>query len=339
MDLPDITIKPQPLYKLVYGTTKSWLLITAIEFNLFDLTVEYKTADEISAKLNTHKANTALFLNALCAIDLLEKKDWAYRNTELSDTFLVREKQCYLGRFLTLAETWNFSSREQMKERIKKGPISQAATEGDLQDMFAPHVNDMKNYARSGISQLMAGQISRLPGFAGMKKMLELGGAHGMDTIAATQKSPNLQGIVFDTPGVIKTTRNIIAEYGMQERISVMEGDYTTDPIGSGYDLIYAKATLSFFKDDLDSIFTKIHDALNPGGIFVSVHDGLTCQGTQPADMVISWLPTGLCFRDMTLDRDVIPDAMLRVGFKTIKVTPLDFPLGDSMDMCVGQKA
>ncbi len=338
MQLPDLTIKPQALYKLVYGTTKSWLLITAIEFNVFDLTVEYKTADDIAAKLNTHRANTALFLNALCAIDLLEKRDWAYRNTELSNTFLVRGKQCYLGKFLTMAETWNFSSREQMKARIKNGPEPRTEISGDRQDMFAPHVNDMKNYARSGISQLMAEQISRLPGFAGMKKMLELGGGHGMDTIAVTQKSSDLQGIVFDTPGVIKTTRNIIAEYGMETRVSVMEGDYTTDPIGSGYDLIYAKATLSFFKDNLDPILTKIHDVLNPGGVFVSVHDGLTCEGTKPADMVISWLPTGLGFRDMTLERDVIPDAMLKAGFKTVKVTPLDCPLGDSMDMCVGKK-
>ena len=339
MQLPDITIKPRALYKLVYGTTKSWLLITAIEFNVFDLTVEYKTADEIAAELDTHKANTALFLNALCAIDLLEKKNRAYRNTELSDTFLVRGKDCYLGKFFTMAETWNFATREQMKGCIKNGPIPQTETTGDREDMFAPHVNDMKNYARSGVSQLMAEQISRLPGFDGMKKMLELGGAHGMDTIAVTGKSTGLQGVVFDTPGVIKTTRNIIAEYGMEKRVSVMEGDYTTDPIGSGYDLIYAKATLSFFKDNLAPLFTKIHDALNPGGIFVSVHDGLTCENTKPADMVISWLPTGLCSRDMSFGRDVIPDAMLNAGFKTVKVTPLDCPMGEAMDMCVGKKA
>lgn len=338
MQLPDISIKPEMLYKLVYGTTKSWLLITAIEFEVFDLTAEYRAADEIAAILKTHKANTILFLNALCAIDLLEKKDQAYRNTPLSDTFLVRGKDCYLGQFLTISEQWNFQTREQMKESIKNGPAPHTDKIGDREDMFAPHVNAMRNYARSGIAQFMAKQISRLPEFAGMKKMLELGGAHGMDCIAVTQKSAELQGIVFDTPSVIKTTRNIISEYGMEKRVTVMEGDYTTDPIGVGYDLIYAKATLNFFKDNLDPLFTKIHGALNPGGIFISVHDGLTNEGTTPPNMVISWLPTGLSSRDLSLDRDVIPDAMLRAGFKTVKITPLSFSMGDSMDMCIGRK-
>ncbi|MGD9826159.1 MAG: methyltransferase dimerization domain-containing protein [Desulfobacter sp.] len=39
--------------------------------------------------LRTHEANTTLFLNALCLIQLLKKENGAYRNTELSDTFLI----------------------------------------------------------------------------------------------------------------------------------------------------------------------------------------------------------------------------------------------------------
>jgi hypothetical protein len=124
----------------------------------------------------------------------------------------------------------------------------------------------------------------------------------------------------------------------MEKRVTVMEGDYGTDPIGSGYDLIYAKATLSFFRDNFNPLFRKIYEALNPGGVFVSVHDGLTDESTKPTDMVVSWLPTGLTSGDFSLDQDMIPDAMLEAGFKTVKIKPIPFSMGESMDMCIGRK-
>ncbi len=338
MQLPDLTLTPKPLFDFLYGTTRSWLMITAIELKVFDLTIENKTARDIAAALETHKINTTLFLNALCAIELLTKENDAYRNTALSDTFLVQGKDCYLGELLMHCDQWHFKTRQQMAEAIKNGPGPDAETFDDMGTMFAAHVKAMGNYSRTGNAQGIAKEISKLPEFDRMKKMLDLGGAHGMDCIAVIQKSAALKGVIFDTPAVIKITRDIIAEYDMEKRIAVMEGDYATDHIGSGYDLIYAKATLNFFKDNLHPLFAKIHDALNPGGVFVSVHDGLTQEGTRPSDMVISWLPTSLSSRDLSFDRDIIPDAMLEAGFRTVKTTPIPFSMCGSMDMCIGRK-
>jgi predicted TPR repeat methyltransferase len=235
-------------------------------------------------------------------------------------------------------DQWNFETRHQMAAAIKNGPGPDAEKFDDMGAMFASHVKAMGNYSRTGNAQHIAYKISKLSEFSRMKKMLDLGGAHGMDCIAVTQKSESLKGVVFDTPAVINITREIIAEYDMENRIAVMEGDYATDPIGSGYDLIYAKATLNFFKDDLHPLFKKIYDALNPGGVFVSVHDGLTEEGTKPSDMVISWLPTSLSSQDLSFDRDIVPDTMLEAGFRTVKVTPIPFSMCGSMDMCIGRK-
>lgn len=41
------------------------------------------------------------------------------------------------------------------------------------------------------------------------------------------------------------------------DRIEVLEGDYLQDPIGEGYDLIWASGTLSFARHDIDSVMKK----------------------------------------------------------------------------------
>lgn len=339
MQLPDLSITPKRLYDLLSGTTTSWLLITAAEFRLFNLTVEKKTAPEIATSLQSHAVNTTLFLDALCAMGLLAKEDGFYRNTELSSTFLVTGKECYLGELFLIAEQWNFQTRAELRDAIKNGPTPQPDISGDMEKMFAPHVQIMRNMARSGTSQLLSKEISKLPEFAAMGKMLDLGGAHGMDCIAITGSHPSLKGVVFDKPAVVAVTRKIIAEYDMEERVSTIGGNYAADPIGSDYDLIFAKSTLHFYKDTFQPLFTKIHAALKPGGIFVSVHDGHTEERTKPEDTVISWLPSRLKSGDKSLDRDTIPDAMLQAGFKTVKITPLPSSHGGSMDMCIGKKA
>ena len=337
MKLQELNISPESFIDLQYGTTRAWLLITAVEFKLFNLTVEEKTAQEIAEALKTHEANTELFLNSLCSIELLSKKNGAYRNTELAETFLVEGRHTYLGEYIYMSEQWNFQSREQMKQLIQNGPLPPQETVDYSGDYFADYVNTMKNFARSGVSQLTSRLISGLPEFKGMRKMLELGGAHGMDCIATVMQHPTLEGVVFDKPAVVLHTKEVISEYGMEDRVSVLGGDYAEDSIGSGYDLVYAKATLNFMKDNLVPLFEKIHDALNPGGVFISVHDGLTDEKTKPADMVISWLPTGMSSIDFSLERELIPEVMLKSGFKSVQLLPYSFAFGD-MDMVVGRK-
>lgn len=338
MQLPELSITPEKLFYLNNGTTRSWLLMTAVEFKVFTFTVEKKTAAEIASHLKSHETNTALFLNALCALDLLEKRNGTYKNTAFSDTFLVVGKECYLGEFIFHMEQWNFQTREEMKEAILNGPPSGAPTSYDMGSMYAPHIHTMKNYARSGVAQLMSQEVSRIPEFPEMRSMLELGGAHGMDCIATVLKHPSLHGVVFDHPAVVEVTKEIIAEYALEERVTVMGGDYAADPIGGGYDLIYAKATLNFYKDDFSTLFKKIYKALNSGGVFVSVHDGLTDERTRPAAMVISWLSSGLKASDLSLDRDMIPDAMLQAGFKSVTIKPIPFYMGNAMDLCIRRK-
>ena len=77
-----------------------------------------------------------------------------------------------------------------------------------------------------------------------------------------------------------------IREYGMEERVSVMAGDYLTGDIGQEYDLIWACATLNFARHNLDPVIGKIFNALNPGGLFISFQDGMTHEQTRPDTML-----------------------------------------------------
>ena len=123
----------------------------------------------------------------------------------------------------------------------------------------------------------------------------------------------------------------------MDDRMEVMGGDYTTDPIGEGYDLVWAKNTLNFARDDMDSMIAKIYDSLSPGGVFISCGEGLTHERTKPDAMVLSMTPLALMGQGMCFDQGEIADSILRVGFKSVRSRTLNTDWGP-MDLDIGRK-
>ena len=124
----------------------------------------------------------------------------------------------------------------------------------------------------------------------------------------------------------------------LAERMDVLGGNFIHDPIGAGYDLIWASNSLNGGKDDMGPLMKKIYDALNPGGVFIVAHEGLTHEQTRPEIMMLSWIPMMLMGQDMSLDQGFIADAMLRVGFKSVCSRTLNTDWGP-VDLDIGRKA
>ncbi len=147
-----------------------------------------------------------------------------------------------------------------------------------------------------------------------------------------------MKGIVFELPKMAKSARKYVKEYGLEDRMAVMEGDYNRDSIGEEYDLVLACASLYSSKPDLDSIVAKVYQALNPGGVFVSIHEGLTQEKTKPEKMRLGWLTAELLGKDLAFAQGEIADSMMRAGFRSVRSRTLNTPVGP-MDLDVGQKA
>ena len=123
----------------------------------------------------------------------------------------------------------------------------------------------MANYEQAGSAQWAAEMVSQLPEFPSFQKMLDLGGGPGIIGIAIVASHPNMKGVIFDLPAMVKASETFIKEYEMEDRMEVLGGDYNHDSIGGGYDLVLASACLYFGKDNMDSLMKKIYDADGTG--------------------------------------------------------------------------
>ena len=337
--LPKVDVSFENLYRMLIAPIRSKLLLAGIEIKVFSQLSEPKSAEAVAEAIGAHTVNTRRFLDGLTASDLVVKKKGLYQNTPVTQTFLVEGKPTFLGRSLTLqTETWD-AVLNDLPKLVKEGPPPPSPeSDPGAEEMSEQFTASHAITERAGIAQRVAEIISELREFSSFRKMLDLGGGPGLNGISIVGAHPNMSGVIFDRPAIVKVAETFVREYEMEDRIEVMGGDYLQDSIGEGYDLILACDTLYYGKDDMESIMKKIYDALKPAGVFVSIYGVLTHERTKPENMMLGILPEAMMGYDTLPDQGFIADSMLHVGFRSVRSCTIDIPMGP-MDMDIARKA
>ncbi len=88
--------------------------------------------------------------------------------------------------------------------------------------------------------------------------------------MALARRYPNLTATVFELPAAAEVARDIIAQAGMSDQVTVLAGDFQQEELGQGYDvaLIFGVLVSETTEGKL-ALLRKAHAALSPGGLVV----------------------------------------------------------------------
>jgi hypothetical protein len=324
------------LFNMRFSPIRSKLLLTGIELKVFNYLSNPVNAIEVAQSIDAHPRNLSLFLDALAAIDLVQKNSGLYQNAPIAEAFLVEEHQTYLGQMLAFMASAD-SPLDNLTKLVKEGPPPKPEKPPFSEEMLSQGAVMIANIERAGDAQLAVKIVSKLPEFSSSQKMLDLGGGPGLIGMAVVATHPDMKGVIFDLPPVVKVAENFIREYQMEDRVSALGGDFNRDPIGEEYDLVLSINSLQFALE-IDSVVKKIFDALNPGGVFVSIFGfGQTHEGTKPENLVLGLLSMVLMGQEVEIEQGYIADSMLRVGFRSVHSRILSTAWGP-MELDIGRK-
>ena len=262
-------ISQEPLDEMINGYRTSHILNTAVETGVFTrLSESSKSAKELAGEIGTDPRTTEKFLNVLTTLGLLVKSNNKYANTADAETFLVEGKSHYIGNFVRITVGSNLRL-SYLDEVLKNG--------GTLQERSQEHAFDEVQILGLAEGALYRGvpiifdTLKDVPEFANAKRILDLGGAHGVYSMAFAQKNPIAAVTLFDRPQVIGFAKKFIDRYGMNNQIELVGGNFNTDDIGNGYDLVFVSHVL-YQKKGIESVLGKIYDSLNENGAVVLNH-------------------------------------------------------------------
>ncbi len=306
-------MNPNTIREFAASFQKSRILLSGFELDVFTTIDELGTTNnQIASHLHLNEHACERLLNALVALGFLIRKDQLFYNTTESFAFLSKKSPDYLGGLMHSNHLWNTWSH--LTQVVKTG-ISAHPSEINVrgEEWLFSFITAMHDRAIKQAPQQLA-----TVDLSGIKTLLDIGGGSGAYSMEFVNRKPEIKATVFDLPNVVPIAKRFIDQEGFSNQIKTHTGDYTTDDLPKGFDLVFLSAIIhsNSLATNRDLI-KKCFDALNDNGKIIIQDWIMNNDRTQPtsgAVFAINMLvgtEAGDCFTDQEV-REMLTVA----GFK-----------------------
>ncbi len=270
---------PSRILDTIYAFRPARVLLSSFELGIFSAIGDSpKESREIAQTLGTSERATDRLMNALCGMGFLKKKQGRFKNTPLTTRYLVKDKPDYLGGLMHQVALWKTWST--LTQAVREG--SSVTVRGEIGDRgsewLEAFIEAMHMRARG-----QAGIVARLINLRGVRRVLDVGGGSGAFSMAFVRTKKGVRAVVFDLPQVTVLTRKFLEREGLTNSIETADGNYETDSLGSGFDLVFLSAIIHSNSAEVNRLlFKKANDALTPGGRLVVLDHVMKEERTAP---------------------------------------------------------
>jgi predicted O-methyltransferase YrrM len=219
-----------PLMALSTGFWAFKTLAAAHDLDLFSLLAggSSTTPDELAQALGLHPRPAEMLLTGCAALGLLEKANGRYRNTPLSEAYLVRGKPSYFGGFVQMADKRLYAGWGKLAEalRTNRPTTWDPAQQSSLFDREDPAMLAFFWEAMHSLSTMTARKLCEAVDFRRFHRLLDIGGGSGAYDIEICKAFGGLRATVLDLPHVADIAAEKIAAAGLSDRIDAVGGDF-----------------------------------------------------------------------------------------------------------------
>ena len=210
-------VTPDHILQVGTGFWASKTLLSAVEMELFtELAKHPETLAELSARLGLHPRSAHDFLDALVALNFLERRDGTYYNTPSTDLFLDKRKPSYIGGILEMANHRLYPFWGHLTTALRTGEPQNEARNGGDNPFVALYADPdrLRGFlnAMTGISHGANMAIAKKFPWANYKSAVDVGTAQGDLITQVALANPHLAGTGFDLPEVGPIFEDYIAE-------------------------------------------------------------------------------------------------------------------------------
>ncbi|MBN2427471.1 MAG: methyltransferase domain-containing protein [Deltaproteobacteria bacterium] len=250
----------------VRGFMVSRVILSGAELDLFNLLDRNPlSAEEVAKTKGANLRALTILLDALCALDILQKEAGRYQlQGSLAPVLTSSGPETVLPMILHLETLWhnwsqitNIVAGEWTPGVEKTGALAPGNRRAFIGAM---HVVGAKT----------APQVVAAVNPGNARRLLDVGGASGTYTLAFLAAEPRMQATLFDLPPVIEIARERIEKAGCTERVTLVPGDFNSDPLPAGHDLALLSAIIHQNSPEQNRLlYQRVFEALEPGGRIV----------------------------------------------------------------------
>jgi len=257
---------PMPLLYSHFGFMMSKFLLEAVDVGIFETIGKgQKTAAEIAQTCGLNEKALLSTLGVLATMGQIVHRNGQFSLTDEAKKYLLKDSPDSVYWMMLFDNRVCMDWMNYFPEFLRTGKgLQYHDTFGD-QEWYL-YQNAMESAATGAAKEAS----KKLSAPSDATQMLDIGGSHGLYSVAMCKKTPALHSTILDLPPAVEKARPILAKYGMGERIAYRPGNVLTDDIGQEqYDyILMANVAHHFTAEENLSVTQKAHAALKPGGTF-----------------------------------------------------------------------
>lgn len=246
---------------------KSCTIHAGVKLEIFtQLSNSKHSAVEIAQKINGDTRGVSSLLNALKAMNLLQKEDGLFSNTPFSKKFLDRSSKEYQGHIIMhhhhLVDGW-----AQLGQAVLTGHPVDQRSHGEEKE------RESFQLGMFNLAMAIAPKLAKQVDLEGKKRLLDLGGGPGTHAIHFCMANPELTATIYDRPTTRDFALQTVKQFGLEDRIDFAAGDFNKDPIEGTYDVAWLSQILhSNGPEECEKLIERTKAAMEPGGL-IMIHD------------------------------------------------------------------
>ncbi|NLI34250.1 MAG: SAM-dependent methyltransferase [Deltaproteobacteria bacterium] len=316
-------VRPGRILEISGSYWKTCTLHAAVKLGVFTaIGSRMITAEDLAGEMNVDSRALEMLLNALSAMDLLEKNENLFKNTAEASIFLEKSSPAYVG-YMIMHHHHLMDSWLRLDSAVTTGkPVRSRATHSDA-EWRESFLMGMYNLAMS-----IAPRIAELIDLQNRRHFLDLGGGPGTYAIHFCLKNPHLNATIYDLPSTEPFAASTIRRFGLQDRVRFESGDYLREEIKGSFDVVWLSQILhGEGPEACQMIIDRAVGAVEPGGL-IFVHDFILNNSMDgplfPALFSLNMLlgtPDGQSYSE-----EQIRNMLKRAGVKEIRRIPFQGP-------------
>ena len=267
-------LTPEKILQTGLAFWPSKTLLSAIEMGVFtELARGPECFDALSGRLGLHPRSARDFLDALVALEFLNRDGEQYANTPEADLFLDRKKSSYVGGILEMANHRLYPFWGHLTEALRTGAPQnevKAGGPGVFETLYADPAR-LKQFlaAMTGISHGANMTIARLFPWKDYRTFVDVGTAQGDLAVQIALANPHLQGVGFDLPEVAPIFEEYVASVGVAGRLRFQPGSFFEHALPNADVVLMGHILHDWDLPTKRMLVGKAFDALPKGGALI----------------------------------------------------------------------
>jgi acetylserotonin O-methyltransferase len=324
---------PSVVLELLTAFRRSKIMFAAVSLGVFDeLAAGPKSAAALAEALHANQDSLERLLDACVGLKLVHRAGDQYENAPVAAAYLTKSSPRRLTGYINRSNEQMWQLWSNLEDAIREGTPRWTQTFGWDGPIFANFFRDEEAkreflMGMHGFGLISSPHVISAFDLGRFRRLVDLGGATGHLAIAACQRWPQLEAVVFDLPEAVPLAREIVGASAVADRIRIEAGDFFADPLPKGDLFALGRILHDWSEEKILKLLGKIHERLPAGGALLIAEKLLDDDKSGPSWARLQDINMLVCTESRERTLGEYESLLRRVGFTTITGCRTDSPL------------